>query len=293
MKKVYLSDNGPVVSDSIYSFWRWNNTADLTIDRVKEIVTYALSLGINAFDLSPAYGQGKIEKLFGQAIRELDIEREKIVIFSKIGIRSFAEDGSEVISALTEKTINQQIASSLEQLNTNYIDVLLVQEFDPLMKIDEVASALTSLQLRNKVKHIGVADFSAEEQKLLATRLPNGLVTSHFEFNLLEIKPLEDGRVILAKEQYSKPMAFGPLADGQILKGTDEKAVAIRHALESLTTKYGSNIEQIAVAWIHALGALPIIGSLDKDRIKNAATASSIQLSHEDWHTLYSLSKKK
>jgi len=54
-----------------------------------------------------------------------------------------------------------------------------------------------------------------------------------------------------------------------------------------LTEKYQSNIEQIAVAWIHKLGALPIIGSLSKERIHNAATAGDIQLSYQDWHQIY------
>ena len=34
------------------------------------------------------------------------------------------------------------------------------------------------------------------------------------------------------------------------------------------------------------------IGSLSKDRIKNAATASEIQLSHEDWHRIYTITRK-
>ena len=94
------------------------------------------------------------------------------------------------------------------------------------------------------------------------------------------------------KEQYAKPMAWAPLAGGRILTGTDAEAIAIRSLLEELALKYNSNVEQLAVAWIHKLGALPIIGSLSKDRIKNAATASEIQLSHEDWHRIYTIARK-
>ena len=77
-----------------------------------------------------------------------------------------------------------------------------------------------------------------------------------------------------------------------MLNGTDSESLAIRSVLESISLKYNSNIEQIAVAWINKLGALPIIGSLNKDRIKNAATASEINLSHEDWHTIYNVTNK-
>jgi predicted oxidoreductase len=35
------------------------------------------------------------------------------------------------------------------------------------------------------------------------------------------------------------------------------------------------------------LGTIPIIGSLSSERITNAATASEIELSHEDWYRIY------
>lgn len=292
MKKVYLSDLGPEVSTSVYSFWRWKAKEDLTVDRVKDIVAYALDLGINAFDLSPAYGNGCIEDLFISALSQLGINRQDVVLFSKIGTRVYDSQGLPAFRPLNEKNIVQQVNQSLEKLKSDYIDVLLLQEFDPLMSVDEVASALTSLQLRDKLKHVGVADFTTEEHKLLADRLPNGIVTNHFDFNVLNTTALKDGRIVVAKELYSKPMAFAPLADGRILNGTDEKAVAVRALLESLTSKYNSNIEQLAVSWIHRLGALPIIGSLSKERIKNAATADSVELDYADWHNIYDAVKQ-
>ena len=250
-----------------------------------------MSLGINAFDISPIYGKGKLEELFGIALSELNIEREKIVLFSKIGVRLPQEDGSVHYKELTEKSIKEQIELSLQRLNSTYLDVLLIHDFDPLMNIDAVASTLTSLQLRGKVKHIGVSNFNVQQHKLLASRLSNEVVTNHFELNLLNTKALEDGRIDFIKENYSKPMAFGPLADGRILNGNDQLAISVRKSLEVIAAKYNSNIEQISVAWIYKLGALPIIGSLNKERIQNAATASDIQLTHADWHFIYDSTK--
>jgi len=287
MKRVLLSDSGPETSDAIYSFWRWSNDADLTVEKVKEITEYALSLGINAFDISPLYGNGKMEVLFGQVLSQLSVKREDLVLFSKIGNKQPKLDGSFSYEPFTEKSIQNQIDASLANLNTDYIDVLLIQDYDPLMKVDAVASVLTTLQLRGKVKHVGVSNFNVQQHKLIASRLSQEVVTNHFELNLLNTKALEDGRVDFIKEQYSKPMAFGPLADGRILHGHDYQAETIRGVLNELADKYNSNIEQLAVAWIHKLGALPIIGSLSKDRIRNAATASEIALSYQDWHSIY------
>ena len=291
MKRVLLSDSGPETSDSIYSFWRWENEADLTVERVKEITEYLLSLGINAFDISPLHGKGRLEALFGKALQELAVNREEIVLFTKISNKHVQDDGSFVFQPLSEKSIQQQIDASLIQLNTDYLDVVLIEGFDPLMKVDAVASILTTLQLRGKVKHVGVSNFNVQQHKLIASRLSQEVVTNHFELNLLNTSALEDGRIDFIKEQYSKPMAFAPLADGRILHGHDYQAETIRGVLNELADKYNSNIEQIAVAWIHKLGALPIIGSLSKDRIRNAATASEIALTYQDWHSIYEITK--
>jgi len=268
MKKVLLSDSGPETSEAIYSFWRWNNNEDLNLAKIQDVLEYVISLGINALDVSSIYGNGKIQELLG------DNKHPQL-------------DGNYQYEPLTEKSILKQVDTLLSSLKTDYIDVLLIEDFDPLMNVDVVASVLTSLQLRGKIKHVGVSNFNVQQHKLFASRLSEEVVTNHFELNLLQTKALEDGRLDFIKEQYSKPMAFGPLADGRILQGQDAKAIAIRKVLSSLTEKYQSNIEQIAVAWIHKLGALPIIGSLSKERIHNAATAGDIQLSYQDWHQVY------
>ena len=291
MKKVLLSDSGPETSDSIYSFWRWEKEEDLTVEKVREIVEYCISLGINAFELSSFYGKGKIEQLFGQVLSRLSIDRNELVLFTKIGNKQYTESGEFKYEPFTEKSILNQIETSLINLNSEYIDVVLIENYDPLMNVDAVASVLTSLQLRGKIKHVGVSNLNVQQHELIASRLSQEVVTNHFELNLLNTKALEDGRIDFIKEQYSKPMAFAPLADGAILFGHDFRAVTVRETLQNFTEKYNSNIEQIAVAWIHKLGALPIIGSLSKARIKNAATASSIQLSYHDWHVIYDVTK--
>ncbi len=291
MKKVFLSDSGPETSSAIYSFWRWQNEADLKVDKLKDIIQFSIDLGINAFDISPIYGKGQLEELFGKAIQELGIKRSDLVLFSKIGVRKELADGSIEYRELTEKSIKEQIDLTLKNLNSDYLDVLLIHDYDPLMNIDAVASTLTSLQIRGKVKHVGVSNFNVQQHKLFSSRLSNEVVTNHFELNLLNTQALEDGRIDFIKENYSKPMAFGPLADGRILNGEDDLAISVRESLQVVAEKYNSNIEQIAVAWIYKLGALPIIGSLNKERIRNAATANEIQLTHADWHYIYDATK--
>jgi predicted oxidoreductase len=65
----------------------------------------------------------------------------------------------------------------------------------------------------------------------------------------------------------------------------------IRRKLEELASKYNANIESIAVAWVVKLGALPLIGTTDEQRIRNIVKSFDIDLDRQDWYELYEASR--
>lgn len=290
MEKVYISESGPEISAAIYGFWRWNTSSLSSIKKVEDIVNYNLELGVNTFDHSDQYSNGKIETLFGQAIKGKSFKREEIIISAKAGIRKIGSS-KEKYYDLSPEHIRQSLDETLKRLQTDYIDIFLLEHFDPLIEAEETASALTELVLKGKVKYIGVSNFNVFQHRLLSSRLAQPIITNHIELNVLNTTAIDDGRLDFIKEQYSKPMAWAPLAGGCVLNGEDKKAVKVRKALTEVGKKYGANVEQTAVSWLYKLGALPIIGSPDKKRIKNAASASSIKLSNEDWYKIYNSTK--
>jgi predicted oxidoreductase len=89
-----------------------------------------------------------------------------------------------------------------------------------------------------------------------------------------------------------RPLASSPLAAGRIADGEDVVAVKLRSKLIEISKKYNADIESVAVAWIFKLGALPLIGTFDENRIKNIVNAFSIDLEKEDWYELYSIAGK-
>jgi len=292
MEKIYISDSGPEVSAAIYGFWRWNTPALATEKKIEDIINYNLELGVNTFDHSNSYNNGKIEELFGKVISKSSIKREDIIISTKAGIRRFSKKSTkDVYYDLSPEYIIQSIEESLKRLKTDYIDIFLLEHYDPLYQVEETASALIKLLRSGKVKHIGVSNFNVFQHRLLASHLNQPIVTNHIELNLLQSSAINDGRLDFIKEQYSKPMAFAPLAGGRILTGKDAKAIKVRKALTEISKNHNVNIEQVAVAWLYKLGALPIIGSTDKKRIKNAASAYSVNLSKGEWYQLYNASK--
>ncbi|HLP54185.1 MAG TPA: aldo/keto reductase [Fluviicola sp.] len=288
MKKIYINENGPEVSAAIYGFWRWDNADFNHPTHFRDVVTFTRELGITTYDLSPAFANGEVETQFGKLLADGTLKRDELVLSTKVGTKLSSEShGSGIYYDLSAKNLTQSLEDSLRRLQTDVIDLYILENHDHLWNFEQTASTLLKLQRAGKIKHIGVSNFNVSQQRLLSSYLSQPIITNHIELNLLETSALQDGRLDFIKEQHSRPVAFSPLADGKILLGEDPKSVKLRHALTVVGKKHEANVEQTAVAWLNKLGALPIIGSKEKRRIQNAATANTIQLSHEEWYYLY------
>jgi predicted oxidoreductase len=291
MKKVFLSENGPEVSSVIYSFWRAMEDPDgVSYITVLSKLKACLDLGINTFDHADIYGDYQVEELFGKALKEVSIRREDIVISTKCGLnvvdRSRPEYRIRHYDSSPEH-ITKSVERSLKNLQTDYIDILLLHHYDPLMEADETASVLTKLVKSGKIKHIGVANFTVHQHKLLQARLHIPIITNHVELNLLNTEAIKDGTIDFIKQQYSRPLAWAPLAGGRLLDKNDESTFNIRSTLKRIAANYEINEEQLAIAWLLKLGALPIVGNNSIAKIKNATSAVDIKLDRQDWHEIY------
>jgi predicted oxidoreductase len=293
MERIYLSDSGPKVSPAIYGFYRWN-TDEINLHKMESIVDLCLELGINTFDHADIYGGYQCEEMFGDIIKSKRIKREEIVLFTKCGVNlpdpSYPDIRVKYYDTSKEHIL-RTLESSLRKLRTDYIDIFLLNQLDRLSNLEETALTLQKLKDSGKVKNIGVVNFSVFQHQLLSSYLRTPIVTNHIELNLLNTSALENGQVDYIKQRYMRPLATAPLAEGRIAHGTDEAAVRVRKKLEELAPKYDADIESIAVAWLVKLGALPLIGTTNEQRIKNVAKAFLINLERQDWYDLYAASR--
>jgi predicted oxidoreductase len=287
MKKILLSDSGPKVSEAIYGFWRWEDFGQDSPKKLEKVVNLCFELGINTFDHADIYGGCTIETEFGKFMKNSSIKREDLILFSKCGIKKSAT-GKNIYDN-SPKYIIESVNNSLKNLQTDYLDIFLLNNSDYLADPEQTAMALAEIVNSGKVKHIGVANFTVFQHQLLASYLTKPIVTNHIEMNLMNISALLDGRLDFIKQQFSKPLAWSPLAGGDILEGQVGKASVLNAKLSHVGKKYDANIEQTAVAWLMQLGTLPIIGSLSEERIKNVASAATIKLSREDWYDIYNV----
>lgn len=296
MEKIYLSDSGPKVSPAIYGFWRWEDTSATGVAAMEKIINQCLELGINTFDHADVYGGYQCEELFGNAMRQRSFQREDVVLFTKCGVNLPHPNRPDVRISYVDTSaahIIQSVDNSLLKLGTDYIDIFLLDQLDPLSNLEETALALERLRGSGKIRNIGVANFSVFQHQLLASYLRVPIVTNHIELNLLNTTALDNGQIDYIKQRYMRPLAAAPLAGGRIENGTDEAAVRVHYKLGELSKKYNANIESIAVAWIVKLGALPLIGTTSSQRIQNIVDAFDVELDRQDWYELYHASKGK
>lgn len=292
MKKVYINEYGPRVSAAVYGFWRWTEQDLNDTKKLEEVVLFTRELGIDTYDLSSGVGGNELEHQFGKLIESGIINQSELILSTKVGTREYSGAyGSGLYYDLSPQNITKSVEQSLKRLKRDKIEILILEHFDYLSNIEETASALLKLQRSGKISYIGVSNFNVFQQRLLSASLSQPIITNHLELNLLQTEALHDGRIDFIREQHSRALAFSPLADGRILLGEDAQAVKLRLALIEIGKKYEANVEQVAVAWLNKLGALPIIGSKEKRRIQNAATAHSFELSQEDWYYLYNATR--
>ena len=122
MEYRYLGGSGLRVSVLGYGNWANNDKESLTFDSIK----LALENGINFFDTAEVYGYGKGEISIGNALKKLNVPREKIVISTKI--YKSGEDPNDTF--LSRKHIIEGVRNSLKKLNVEYIDILYCHRYD-------------------------------------------------------------------------------------------------------------------------------------------------------------------
>ncbi len=296
MKRIKLIEEGPEFSRFALGFWRlaqWKmSTAEL-----ESYVSSSLEFGITTMDHADIYGGYTCESIFGNLLKEVQSLRDKIEIVTKCGIKLVSENRPENkfhCYDTSSRHIIQSAERSLVNLQTDYIDLLLIHRPDPFMHPAEVASAFYELNKSGKVKHFGVSNFSPSQFLMLDSHLDFPLVTNQIEFSVMNLNPLEDGTIDLLIELGISPMAWSPLAGGRIFNEDSPQAQRLRKTLEEIKNETeASSIDQVALAFIanHPAEFNIVLGSGNIDRIKLAAASESIKLTREQWFKIWTASK--
>lgn len=292
---VSLHDQGPRCSRLVMGAWRlaeWQMT-------IQELLTWlhtGLELGITTVDHADIYGDYTCESLFGQALQQKPALRDQLQLVSKCGIKLVSSNrpNHQLKHYDTSRAhILASVEQSLQQLQTDYLDLLLLHRPDPFMDADETAEALIYLVQSGKVRHVGVSNFSPSQYEFLASRMEVPLVTNQIEISVMHLDPFLDGTLDHCQQLRVAPMAWSPFGGGDLFHSSSPQAQRLRTTLSEIGQQLGNlTIDQVALAWLltHPAKIVPILGTGKPNRIKAAAAAANLTLTREQWFAIWTAS---
>jgi len=261
-------------------------------NEMQRMIETTVDLGISSFDHADIYGGYTTESVFGTAFSKTGISRSSVQFITKCGIQLVTPNRPNTIKHYdcSKTYIMSSAEASLKQLQTDYLDVLLIHRPSPLMHPYEVMEAIEQLKKEGKINHFGVSNFTPSQMDLIASEV--AIAVNQIEFSVVQCQALFDGRLDQMLTQKITPMAWAPL--GAIFsEETTPQKKRILDQLESLAAVYNATPDQLMLAWIlqHPSGIHPVIGSTNLERIKAASKAVSIQLSTQDWFRILEASQ--
>ncbi len=278
--------------------------------RARQAMETVLELGWNFFDHADIYCRGRSEQLFGELMREMQVDRESVILQSKCGIR-FADDPEPGLPHrfdFSRKHILASVEERLRLLQTDYLDILLLHRPDLLAEPEEIVGAFTGLHEAGKVRHFGVSNFTPPLLDLY-DQAGFSPVANQVEINLFKTSLLDSTQVAVGRDpapghpgdgtlewhrrkgvvtQAWAPMAYG-YACGRKPDRDPERAGKVSDLVAGLAAAHGVEPEAVVIGWLlrHPAGIQPVIGSRDPGRLKACHQALDLQLSREEWYTLY------
>lgn len=271
-----------------------------TTTQVVELLETAVSHGVNFFDNADVYGNGEAERRFGDALAASAIDREDILIQTKVGIRHDQYDFSKdhLLAALD---------GSLERMGLDHVDFLLLHRPDALMEPDEIAEAFFEMQKDGKVREFGVSNFNPTQVELLQQAVAQPLVINQLQLGLMHTGMIDAGFHTNMSDarsidhdgglyEYSRLnnmtiQAWSPYQYG-FFEGVfinNPKFPKVNELLQKLAAKYESNVNAVAAAWILRLptSVQVIAGTTNPGRLAQICEADQVQLTRTEWYDLY------
>ena len=259
----------------------------LNENEIADLIANFCQAGITAFDHADIYGGYTTELEFGKAFKKLSVNRSNVEFITKCGIMYPCNKNNFEVKHYdySEKNIRKSIENSLNNLNTEYIDIFLLHRPSPLMQVEEIGDIISKLKEEKKIISFGVSNFSENQINLLEK-------TTNIDWNQIELSitnnsPFTDGLIDYLNQKNIGIMAWSPL--GNFFKTKSKSNTALFELLEILNKKYSSTNDQLLLSWLmkHPSKIFPVIGTTNYERINLAANSENIELEITDWFLMY------
>ena len=245
-------------------------TWQLTDQQASDTVALALQMGYRHIDTAPRYEN---EVAVGLGLQQSGVARKEVFVTTKIWYDQLAPEA-----------MRRSAATSLDKLQLDHVDLLLIHWPNPDSAWDMAASLETLLALKQQgwAKNIGVANFPVallqQAWGILGEELKVNQVEYHFA---LQQQALLD----FTQKHNMLLTAYSPLARGDF----NEHPVLL-----AIAAKHGANVGQIALAWLlrqDGVAAIPKASSVA--HLQSNLQAASIELDAEDLAQLQAIPKNQ
>jgi aryl-alcohol dehydrogenase-like predicted oxidoreductase len=292
----------------------WEVMGGLDQAAVNEQLKYAFDQGINFIDTANVYSLGQSEQLVGQALHELGLPRDELVIATKAtGVMNELPNGR----GQSRYHLMNEVDASLKRMKLEYLDLYQLHGFDPLTPLEEALETLNDLVRSGKVRYIGVCNLAAWQlMKGLAISKKRGWTrfASLQAYYTIAGRDLEREVIPLLRDQSLGLMVWSPLAGGLLTgkfspdgRGPDEsrrskfdfpvidkeRAFRCVDAMRPMAEERNISIAQIALAWLLAQQPVSsvIIGARTLEQLKDNIHATEVTLGPEELEALDQVSR--
>ena len=285
----------------------------LAEEQALPIIKHALDAGINFFDTANVYSFGESERILGKAIKQW-ANRDEVVIATKVYFPMVTPEETQNKAGLrpnrqglSRKHIFTEVEKSLERLQTDYIDLLIIHRWDYDTPIEETMKALNDLVQSGKVHYIGASSMYAWQfAKAQFVAEKNGwtkFISMQNQHNLL-YREEEREMNAFCRDNGVATTPYAPLAAGrlsrdwqaqtlraetdQIAKAkfdrTFEQDKAIAERVKTLAEQKNTSRSAVALAWLLAKQpvASVLIGASKTKYIDEAAQAFDVKLTADE-----------
>jgi len=276
----------------------------------RPFIKKALDAGINFFDTADIYSRGVSEELTGKLLREFGVQRENVVIATKVyfNLTDTVNGGG-----LSRKHIMDAIDASLTRLGMDYVDLYQIHRWDYDTPIEESMEALHDVVKAGKARYIGASSMYAWQfaKAQFAADL-NGwtrFVSMQNHYNLI-YREEEREMIPLCIDQGIGLIPWSPLARGFLAGNRDrsgggettransddyadsmyyrEEDFTVAERAQEIAEQRGVTSAQIALTWMLSKDYIsaPIIGATKLKHLEQSIDALEIKLSEEEIATL-------
>ena len=318
MKYNFLGNTGLLVSEICFGTMTfggrgfWEAIGKIQQEEVNGLMKAVVDSGINFIDTANVYSYGESERLLGQSVKDLGLNRNELVIATKVRGRMDEKPNS---IGLSRYHIFNSVDESLQRLQLDHIDILYVHGVDNRTPVEETMRALNDIVLSGKVRYIAVCNWPAwmvmKAQGIAERNGWNKFIGLQYYYSLSG-RDIEREIVPLALDQNLAIMPWSPLAGG-FLSGkytregqasgsrretfdfpplNKDKAYDIVDALTQIGDTHNVTPAQVALAWVRQQQGITstIIGAKNISQLQDNIKSVDLELTEKDLQLLDELS---